>query len=752
MRFSVIVPIYNSETYIAQCIESVLQQSFGDRELILVDDGSTDSSSLICDQYASREEAITVFHTPNRGVSAARNTGLSAANGDYILFLDSDDYLVVNALAAASAFISDHQDADMITCAHVRVDPCGRQKPAPLPAATSASALSRAEFLSAIHSGSRGYWSPWENVFRRDVIEEESLSFDEDLKLGEDADFFYNFVRVANRFAFLDTPIVNYRANRSGSALQRRSREGLRQFMEVFRQQFYYAQVSNDDGWKQSTTYFANIYANAVLLLNSADNGLELGAQAGNFQCDPVVLKASRGSKYTLAKIVWAVFGYRFGSRILARLRSSTHRILLRRSRSASLALRSPLSSKIRVTIARKHTSIPSAGHPRSQHINYIGYYDTPDNSNEARSYTPSASTKMDYICSVLNDAGWRVQIVSMSPTSARRAVPGKVTQLNDVTSLKLFPSLPWGNVLLRALRFISARVMLFSFLIRSCGRGEQVIVYHTTPMQTVVWAARRLKGFRLILEVEEIFQDVRPLGLWSRFFEFAVFRAADSYILSTESLSPRVNSQNKPFVAVHGTYRIEPTRGNAFKDGRIHVIYAGTLATQKKGAAAAVEAARHLDSRYRVHIIGFGSAEDVEALQRRIFDVNARTTCVVSYDGVLQGEEYITFLQKCDIGVALQDVDSSFNASSFPSKILSYLSNGLVVVSTRIPTVEHSGVGSAITFCDSNHPDEVARAIQSVDLAAHPCGHKVLADLDQRFRRELPKVLAFDPRSLPPA
>lgn len=752
MLFSVIVPIHNTEEYVGQCIESVLNQTFRDYELILVDDGSTDTSGSICDHYGSTNEAIQVFHTPNRGASSARNTGMSTATGDYILFLDSDDYIAENALAAASVFISAHRDVDLLTCAHFRVDPAGRRKPAPLPAETSTSTISRADFLEAIHSGSRGYWSPWENFFRRDVVESESVRFCQNLKLGEDADFFYRFVRVASRFGFLDTPIVNYRVNRDGSALHQRSREGLRDIMEVFRQQFYYALGSEDDSWRSSTSYFANMYANAVLLFSSAPGGQLLCRTDHISQFDPVIIQATRGLKYKFAASVWKVFGYCAGSMVLQRLRRAIPGRPVRRSHPAPKVASAPSTEEIFASSPNSSAPLHSAGDSPLRHINYVGYYDTPDNSDEARSYTPSATTKMDYICSVLNDAGWRVQIVSMSPTSARRAVPGKVTQLNDVTSLKLFPSLPWGNVLLRALRFISARVMLFSFLIRSCGRGEQVIVYHTTPMQTVVWAARRLKGFRLILEVEEIFQDVRPLGLWSRFFEFAVFRAADSYILSTESLSPRVNSQNKPFVAVHGTYRIEPTRGNAFKDGRIHVIYAGTLATQKKGAAAAVEAARHLDSRYRVHIIGFGSAEEVEALQRRIFDVNARTTCVVSYDGVLQGEEYITFLQKCDIGVALQDVDSSFNASSFPSKILSYLSNGLVVVSTRIPTVEHSGVGSAITFCDSNHPDEVARAIQSVDLAAHPCGHKVLADLDQRFRRELPKVLAFDPRSLPPA
>lgn len=90
--FSIIIPVYQTEKYIAQCIESVLQQDLDDYELILVDDGSTDESQIICDQYASKSPKICVIHQRNGGLSAARNTGIGAASGKYILFLDSDDF------------------------------------------------------------------------------------------------------------------------------------------------------------------------------------------------------------------------------------------------------------------------------------------------------------------------------------------------------------------------------------------------------------------------------------------------------------------------------------------------------------------------------------------------------------------------------------------------------------------------------------------------------------------------------------
>lgn len=89
---SVIVPVYNTEKYLDECIQSVLSQSFINFELLLIDDGSTDNSGAICDAYASQDERVRVFHKENSGVSSARNVGLDEAKGEYVIFLDADDY------------------------------------------------------------------------------------------------------------------------------------------------------------------------------------------------------------------------------------------------------------------------------------------------------------------------------------------------------------------------------------------------------------------------------------------------------------------------------------------------------------------------------------------------------------------------------------------------------------------------------------------------------------------------------------
>ena len=90
---SVIVPVYNVERYLARCIDSILQQSYRNLELILVDDGASDSSGAICDEYAQKDPRVNVIHKENGGLSSARNAGLDAAKGEFISFVDSDDWI-----------------------------------------------------------------------------------------------------------------------------------------------------------------------------------------------------------------------------------------------------------------------------------------------------------------------------------------------------------------------------------------------------------------------------------------------------------------------------------------------------------------------------------------------------------------------------------------------------------------------------------------------------------------------------------
>lgn len=183
---SIIIPIYNAEPYLRQCIDSILAQSFSDFELLLVDDGSTDSSGMICDEYAHNDNCLRVFHKVKGGVSSARNLGLDNAKGEWILFVDADDYLCDHALD----LMKDDRKEDLIINSFLEIEDEAAKKPIVLEKGTWRDASAK-EFLSKVLH--EFYMcSSCGKFFRRNIIS--NLRFDERIRMSEDAVFMLNFL------------------------------------------------------------------------------------------------------------------------------------------------------------------------------------------------------------------------------------------------------------------------------------------------------------------------------------------------------------------------------------------------------------------------------------------------------------------------------------------------------------------------------------------------------------------------------
>ena len=176
--------------------------------------------------------------------------------------------------------------------------------------------------------------------------------------------------------------------------------------------------------------------------------------------------------------------------------------------------------------------------------------------------------------------------------------------------------------------------------------------------------------------------------------------------------------------------------------DGKIHCVYAGTLDTRKGGAMTAIATASYLPENYHMHILGFGNNEDVSKVKNAIAESLISTRCYITYDGVLRGEEYIRFLQSCDIGMSTQNPNLEFNGTSFPSKILTYMANGLQVVSVRIPAIEKSKISPYLQFYDGNNPEDIAKTITQMDFKKNVSSLDVLAKLDIEFGNELDDLI----------
>lgn len=314
MLFSVIVPVYKVEKYLPQCIESVLNQSYKDFELILVDDGSPDNSGLICDEYAKKDNRIRVIHKKNGGLSDARNEGLSAANGEYIWFLDSDDYMTESAMDKVANMIINNFDLDMVTCAHTNAYSDGSKTTIYLPENYSDININRDEYLYKLHKSNGSYWAAWKNIYKGSIIRKNNLKFSKGLIGAEDCDFFMRFLIYSEKFSFLNVPVINYRTDREGSITNTMSKKAIMGQLEVFKDNY---NLYKDNSYEEMKVFFSNKFANTTSLLYHLKNEKDIIEVTNFINQNKEIINASKGLKYVVAKVIWSLFGYYKGSKII---------------------------------------------------------------------------------------------------------------------------------------------------------------------------------------------------------------------------------------------------------------------------------------------------------------------------------------------------------------------------------------------------------------------------------------------------
>ncbi len=209
-KICIVLPVYNAESFLDKCIHSILRQTYKNWELILVDDGSKDASSKICDFFSEKYENIRTIHQENAGVSAARNRGIQEASGEFIVFVDSDDWVSDNMLELLTSN-QKKNDADF-TMGNANI--VGKNAQVIGCYASENLSLNQDEFWK--HFG-RLYSetllnSPWAKLYRTDIIQKNNLQFDLSRSLGEDLLFNLNYYQYCSRFCFFPTPIYYYRS------------------------------------------------------------------------------------------------------------------------------------------------------------------------------------------------------------------------------------------------------------------------------------------------------------------------------------------------------------------------------------------------------------------------------------------------------------------------------------------------------------------------------------------------------------
>lgn len=216
-KISIIVPIYNVESYLANCIESILNQTFKDFELILINDGSTDKSLEICMGYKKLDSRVIVIDKENEGVSLARNIGIKIASGDYITFVDPDDDIEAN-MYETLINISLENDADVVVCSFKFIDETINEVKT-YDIWQSKNLIVKKEeiakeiipkILSFENVYGYGIFAVWNKLYKKDIFKQNNLYFDEKRSHGEDKKLNLNIIMNISRMVFINKPLYNY--------------------------------------------------------------------------------------------------------------------------------------------------------------------------------------------------------------------------------------------------------------------------------------------------------------------------------------------------------------------------------------------------------------------------------------------------------------------------------------------------------------------------------------------------------------
>lgn len=217
MELSVIIPIYKTEEFLTECVDSILEKADEDVEVVLVDDGSPDGCPGICDRYAEKDTRVRVVHKENGGLSSARNAGLAVAKGRYVTFVDSDDKIFPDSLPEILTWIR-AAGADMCFLRAFKLFADGTMRD--LGENIDGSQLrakGREEAIRHLASRSKYPGSAWSKVFRRAFLLDNDLHFPYDRRYSEDLGFIRDCVLCAESFDALDVPYYQYRQGRAGS-------------------------------------------------------------------------------------------------------------------------------------------------------------------------------------------------------------------------------------------------------------------------------------------------------------------------------------------------------------------------------------------------------------------------------------------------------------------------------------------------------------------------------------------------------
>lgn len=320
-KFSIIIPVYNVERYLRRCADSVLAQNFTDYEIILVDDGSPDRCGDICDEYVAKDSRIKCIHQVNGGLSAARNSGLRAASGEYVLFLDSDDmWSDSEALQKVHAAFAANPETQVLCFGYKLIGSDGKLRKECIPSKLSDNCRDKYGILKHLTHRYQYYSSAYAKALRRDFLIENELFFECGI-LSEDIGWSGKVLIKAQHFDVLDSGFYSYILRDGGSIT---SNVGRKNILDILCQ---IEQAAADIPSEESDTdlqalyyeYWAYQYAATLGDIPSLKNEPDYRSIVERCRNCAFLLKYDHVNKVKAVKYSYKLFGLNITMKILHR-------------------------------------------------------------------------------------------------------------------------------------------------------------------------------------------------------------------------------------------------------------------------------------------------------------------------------------------------------------------------------------------------------------------------------------------------
>lgn len=369
----------------------------------------------------------------------------------------------------------------------------------------------------------------------------------------------------------------------------------------------------------------------------------------------------------------------------------------------------------------------------------YICWY-IADEDRESYKGNVTGVLKMKYVIEQMEASGVQPYIISLAQLTKRGFFHPvhKKLQSSGIPILYFAGFNGLGRVG-KILNSIIKMSELFFFLVFKAKRTDKVVLYHNYPQTRFVALIKFLIRATVVIEVEELYgyspTEDKP---WVN-KEIEAVKSMDAFICVNEGMPQLLGLPPKSYVVNYGAGIIPARTVERRNDGKIHVVYAGTIEAYKQGASTAVETARYLSDNYVMHIIGFGDEENVRQLKQKVNEVNQSLNRIaVKYDGFYSGRELDAYLFDCHIGLSSNVMRPNFANNSFPSKVITYMCHDMSVVLGYAEAFYNVPMSEGWTFYHEFTPPKIAEAIMSAPIVPIGYYHTRILDMNKELQQFL--------------